>query len=618
MTFETKPRHELTIRVKDATGLEASLKLVIHVLDAKEAPKGIGLSNVIVKSNSTAPVFVGTFRTIDPDAGDTHSYEVNGQTPRDNRFIVIDNMLYLTEEPDYDGRAVYTIRVRSTDNTSKYVDRLFSIYVIRSEAELQIAENSPPGTLVGGLRLTAATIASYSIKDGNENGVFALDAMTGVLTVDGPINFEQTQVYDLGIVAVSPLGSSFDVKIRIRILDQNEAPTNISLNGSSVRENATTLPELVGRFATTDEDAGDIHTYQLMAGALDNSAFIIDGNNLYLNETADFETKSSYQVQVRSSDRDGLYIDKAFVISVEDVPEAPVIVGQTITLDENTPNGTTVGIVSVTGSSAIASYRITEGNTRNAFHMDVNNGTITVADQSALDFEKQPGFELKIEVSDVVGLRSVGAMVVQLQDVNEPIIDMVLSNNRINEGSTMNTIVGNFEVLDQDFDDLHLIELVSGVGDTDNHDFRIDGESLSILRNTNYERNPIYHIRIRATDMASHVFEKEFEIIVTDVNENALLFIPTLFSPNADGGNDRFFIQSEEVDVIAFAIYSPVHGVVFETHDASEATSTGWDGTFKGQALPPGTYLWKMEGRFKNGGELTFKGSKIGSITLIR
>ena len=63
----------------------------------------------------------------------------------------------------------------------------------------------------------------------------------------------------------------------------------------------------VGTFSTTDPDAGDTHTYTLVAGTgdTDNASFQISGGQLQTAAMFDFETKSSYTIRVRTTDSGG-------------------------------------------------------------------------------------------------------------------------------------------------------------------------------------------------------------------------------------------------------------------------------------------------------------------------
>jgi hypothetical protein len=104
--------------------------------------------------------------------------------------------------------------------------------------------------------------------------------------------------------------------------NENKPPTDITLSAKTIAENSGSNA-VVGTFTTTDPDSGDTFTYTLVAGVgdVDNSAFNISGNTLRATNNFDFETKSSYKIRVRSSDREGLFVEKEFTIDVTDAEE---------------------------------------------------------------------------------------------------------------------------------------------------------------------------------------------------------------------------------------------------------------------------------------------------------
>lgn len=95
------------------------------------------------------------------------------------------------------------------------------------------------------------------------------------------------------------------------------------------------------------------------------------------------------------------------------------------------------------------------------------------------------------------------------------------------------------------------------------------------------------------------------------------LFVPSLFSPNFDGRNDRLSISGSGIKTIEFRIYDPLGKLVFEAKTTQEA-QRGWDGTYNGKTLPPGNYAWQFKGSFEDGTSLSFENKTRGFITLIR
>jgi len=68
-------------------------------------------------------------------------------------------------------------------------------------------------------------------------------------------------------------------------------------------------------------------------------------------------------------------------------------------------------------------------------------------------------------------------------------------------------------------------------------------------------------------------------------------YIPTAFTPNGDGLNDKFFILGlppENITKFNLQIFDRWGQVIFSTNDIRE----GWDGTFKGADCPDGVYPW--------------------------
>ncbi len=120
-----------------------------------------------------------------------------------------------------------------------------------------------------------------------------------------------------------------------------------------------------------------------------------------------------------------------------------------------------------------------------------------------------------------------------------------------------------------------------------------------------------------------------FELVVEDSNgcrgsDQKAVFVatwrniqvPTAFSPNGDGLNDLLHVHGDsDVQINLFRIYDRWGEVLFEqAHFSVNDTNVGWDGTFMGQPMPAGTYIWYLEATFPDGSTGILK----GNTTLIR
>ncbi len=102
----------------------------------------------------------------------------------------------------------------------------------------------------------------------------------------------------------------------------------------------------------------------------------------------------------------------------------PQIEDQSFNVDENSPNGTFVGTVIATDPDAgqTLTYSIINGNTDNAFQLDISSGELTVQNIAALDFETNPIFNLTVQVEDngQGNLSDQATITINLTDLNEP------------------------------------------------------------------------------------------------------------------------------------------------------------------------------------------------------
>lgn len=115
---------------------------------------------------------------------------------------------------------------------------------------------------------------------------------------------------------------SYEEEFTIKIKDVNETPGDLSVTASTFDESIIS-GSAVATLSSTDPDADDTHTYALVTGTgdTDNSAFTIDGDELKIVDSPDFETKSSYSIRLQTKDSGGLTFEKAFTLTVYDLPE---------------------------------------------------------------------------------------------------------------------------------------------------------------------------------------------------------------------------------------------------------------------------------------------------------
>ena len=204
-----------------------------------------------------------------------------------------------------------------------------------------IAENST--AVIGVLSTTdvdAGETFTYSLVAGagsTDNALFkitgnSLSALSGT-----SLNFENKTSYAVRVRTTDSRNGTFEKAFTVTVTNVQETATDIALSASFIEENAAAGTE-VGTLTSNDPDAGDTHTYTLVAGTgdEDNGAFEISTNQLKSKEIFNYEIRSSFSVRIQAADQGGRSFQKVFAITVTDINDLskptlnePTGVGQT-------------------------------------------------------------------------------------------------------------------------------------------------------------------------------------------------------------------------------------------------------------------------------------------------
>ena len=125
-------------------------------------------------------------------------------------------------------------------------------------------------------------------------------------------------------VRSTDLGGEYtEREISVKFYGLPGAPTGIDTSGT-LYEN-TESGSAAATLITIDTDPEDTHSYSFVSGDFDtdNSAFTIEGDQLKIIDSPDFERKSSYFVRLQTQDSRGLTLEKSIHIYVNDINEVP-------------------------------------------------------------------------------------------------------------------------------------------------------------------------------------------------------------------------------------------------------------------------------------------------------
>ncbi len=117
------------------------------------------------------------------------------------------------------------------------------------------------------------------------------------------------------------------------------------------------------------------------------------------------------------------------------------------------------------------------------------------------------------------------------------------------------------------------------------------------------QASPLQTIRYEVQVQDANGCTAKDEVTVT-VDRQSRVYVPSAFSPNGDGINDRLtvFGSSAVTSVASFRVFDRWGGLVFDgVNLAPNDAASGWDGSVKGKAALPGVYVYLIEIRLADG-----------------
>ena len=209
-----------------------------------------------------------------------------------------------------------------------------------------VAESRPIGTVVGTLDAADADAGDthqFTLVNGDgsaDNAAFVVDGTQ--LKTAAVFDFEAKRSYSIRVRARDERGATFQKALTIAVTDvaENATPTDVSLAPASVAENEPAGTG-VGTLSAADPDAGQAHTFALVAGEgdADNAAFAVVGDQVRTGQPFDFESRSSYSIRVATTDAAGATFAKALTITVTDADDPPTAVDDAATAAEDSAAG---------------------------------------------------------------------------------------------------------------------------------------------------------------------------------------------------------------------------------------------------------------------------------------
>ncbi|KAI6645822.1 protocadherin Fat 4-like [Oopsacas minuta] len=376
----------------------------------------------------------------------------------------------------------------------------------------------------------------FSISD---TSLTSINQDTGVVTFNGPFDFEVTIQYNFTITVtdqgIPTLSSSTFLIINILDANDNRPAFNMSTYEVTIPE-STDVEENFITVLATDADGTDnnsIITYSIMP-EYENYFQIDNEGGIALVHNLDFETLMSHTIDfhvLATDNGDPLLSSSSIVIitvtdSNDNYPQIVQPVNPSIL--EGTSVNTVLTTIQATdadsGINAVLSFFIT--NTV-PFSIDQNNGSIIVTD--TLDREMQDFYSITIRVQDngTTSLSSEVIINVTVLDRNDnvPVFIDAPYEFFVQENASNSTLVEIIDVTDDDINENAYITCQLSDNDSPfylSSDYLIARERLLTYGELDREIQSVYSLTITCQDISSSPLISTADIIIriTDINDN--------------------------------------------------------------------------------------------------
>ncbi|OQV12981.1 Protein dachsous [Hypsibius exemplaris] len=433
--YELAPSYMLRVRAVDSSSVKPRSNLLvvnIIVIDINDSAPKFTTDTCLfsVKENIALGTTVWNFTASDADSGSFGqvTYDISYQFPQTAfKIHPVTGALSVAERIDYERHKNYSLVVTASDKDPERTKRksasLKCLVVVQDENDyapkfvsrniVKITENVPDGYPV--TQMVALDEDSYSngnvsyeITRGNEEKVFALDALTGLISLNRPSSLLKTKAYSLTIVATDNgtprLATMQSVTIEIDSISNKIQVFNQSVYEVNLSEDAD-AGTVVLRFDTSAMFNNSIR-FSIPEEFL-YEAFTLDTGTgeLRVIRGLDRETKDHYFMNIYATNKQNplLYDFATIVIEILDVNDnSPTFQDSChgLTIPENNEFGPVHKFVAVDRDleeNAKITYRIESGNADQKFFINPQNGEMSA---KPLDREEQDEYTLLVVAED--------------------------------------------------------------------------------------------------------------------------------------------------------------------------------------------------------------------------
>lgn len=440
----------------------------------------------------------------------------------------------------------------------------------QSEYSAVLSELAPIGSFVASISATDADSGLnariyYEFGSGNEQGWFAIDSDTGLVTTVATLDREVQGSIELHVSARDggPNTKYASTHLKVTILDENDEAPRFSENVVEVTLSENTPPySLVATLTAVDNDQGTngsvAYSFHSSVSRDYPKTFALDAltGQLTTMVALDRETIAAYRILVIAKDQ-GTPVQSStatVVLTLEDVNDnSPIFYPwrYLMPISEDAPAGTTIGKVTATDADARenAQVRYTlESGGEGLFTVEERTGEIVL--QGSLRTMHETLYELTISAKDTgdrMAVRNAVVEIIREEDLENLKFDTYNGYEfRVSEDrgdcdsvSSNSREVGTVHVTQYGNTDKVSYAIVFG---DPKGNFRIDENTGVISTAACLDRERVAYYSLQLSAHAKFAYgETTVNITVQDVNDNAPRF------PRGERGDEIFLRENAAV-----------------------------------------------------------------------
>jgi hypothetical protein len=306
--YETKPLYSLKAIAKNSHDTSKEVTVTINVVNVPDQEPILIPTTLSIDENSPAGTYIGDMGIYAHGHSTITSFEITG-TNADWFSIDSAGKITTTELANLDyesSKKVFNLKVKANSSygSSTLVDLTINVNNVPdvpptvNSANFYVNENSHAETFVGQLTINddGSPVTSITLSGTGALNFKVYDNGTIVVAEGADLDYEKIRYYYLSVQAVSNIGSSNTVTVRINLNNLKDTPPALRDTHFSVHRK-TLANKTIGTMQVVSADC-DITEYALD----DNSVFSIKNNGeVYTNTAVTEDSNYTMNVYAKSS-----------------------------------------------------------------------------------------------------------------------------------------------------------------------------------------------------------------------------------------------------------------------------------------------------------------------------